>query len=637
LNNGILFEKEAESPVTLRHYLAQRKLKINEFLRLALQLAITVSRFHKKGRILEGICADMFLLNTIDGSLVISNNSSLNQALFYLAPEQTGRLNRPVDLRANIFSLGALYYEMLTGKLPTTSKTKLEWFSKLMAGNIKPTHQMEGEIPKVVSEIVMKCLDKNPDKRYQSIYALKKDLKRCLEQWQENGRIKSFKIGEYDPPLLFKGSTKFFGRKEELQLLQAAVERVSCGSHEIIFIKGSAGVGKTSLLKQFAKQFKKNKQGFFISGRYEVSIIKLKDYKTGIPLGKAALTLAEQSRSAAEKYIVYFLYGAFFLPWVEHTRQGEPYLKEAMKNCLEAQDFTYAGYAITFSLISQHFRGIPLPELEAKIRSYLKLAPKVSDPYFSCFLTIYRQMTLNLLGLTMGPDSFSDHSFDEEGFINGETGYKIREKELFDYYLCKNQVCYLMGKYDIALPFLKKAEKLTKLYFGEVYLADHAFYYCLTLTAKYRSVSIAKRAAFWWQLLKKYRQLKHWAKHCPDNYKHKQLLIEAELARIRGKNDKAALLYDQAVRSAKKYQYKQNAAIANECAARFYFSRGLDDLAAKCLYDAYEGYRAWGAETKTDQLCSQYPWLAEKVGLHRQALVQSLKHWWTLQTTNCQT
>ncbi|HHY94538.1 MAG TPA: response regulator, partial [Firmicutes bacterium] len=344
-----------------------------------------------------------------------------------------------------------------------------------------------------------------------------------------------------------------------------------------------------------------------------VSIIRLKDFRTGVPLAKVALKLAERYGTPSERYMVDFLYGAFLLHWLEHTRESELYLVKAIEGSLACRDFTYAGYAMTFRLVSMHFRGVPLQELVEQIVEDLKYASKIKDPYFSCFLTIYRQMARNLQGLTRGPDRFSDDTFDEEGFVRGDTGYQVRAKELFDYYLCKNQVYYLLGDYDRALPLLKEAEKLTRLYFGEVYLADHALYYCLTVAAKYRSGSPTEKAALRRVLRRKHRQLQQWARHCPANFEHKHLLVAAEIACLRRQSERAAVLYDQAIRSARAHGFIQNAAIASECAARFYFSRGLTDLAQKYIRDAYQDYRVWGAQVKAEQLRSRYPWLAEKV------------------------
>lgn len=1190
-----------EDVVPFRRYLKLQDMSVPVFLRLALQLVSILAKLHREGIILGNLSSDMLWISRQDGSVHLASDGRTtrrgidSQALFYLAPEQTGRLNRPVDLRADLFSLGVVLYEMLTGRLPVEGKNGLEWFHNLMAGDIRPPHRVNDQIPEVLSKIVMKCLARDPDKRYQSAEGVRRDLCRCLEEWEQRGSISSFEIGQHDASGTFHLSAGFFGRGEELQLLRTAFERVGHGHAEVIFVAGQAGIGKTRLVRRFWEQIQ-DRQGFLISGKFQclenkapygaiieafeqlferlmsrsreevtawqeriltdlggnvsmldalmpglarlvgdkrpsaeassieeakerlfyafsrlfqvfakedaplvlflddlhwadpgslkilesvflehdvhhillvgtyredevpsdhplwetiqamergpsrfttirlsplapreveefiaaslqcsgeearplagfvcqkaggnplfvrellqalykkelilprpdggwqwdlfqieqmeiaddivsflvgkitvlpdeserllrfaacigttfdvsllaevsgqpdaiveerlrdcvkeglihetderhyafvhdrvqqaaylsipgeekeeihyhlgcsmlegcdeshapkhesdpsvfftavnhlnlgiglliknnerirgaelnllagkrakqasafaaaikyletglrlleegcwetqyaltfqvhleylecqylcgyhgeaerlyqelltkarskldrtqlhiiaiwsatkndfdtkaidiglqglrelghhlparpsmlyvirelikvkklmrkvgiarivelpmarseeaqavlnllvaicpcaynnnedllfaislkicelsikyghfansgsgymmlamVSILRLRDFQTGIMLGKVALSLAERYGTQSEKYIVNFLYGAFFLPWLDHTQRGESFLEKAKENSLVSRDFAYAGYAITFLLVSRHFRGVALHELSEHIREGFQLSSKVKDPYFTCFLTIYRQMVRNLQGLTHGPDSFSDDTFDEERFISGATGYQIREKELFDYYLCKSQVYYLQGDYDLALPLLRKADRLTKLYFGEVYLADQAFYYCLTVAAMYHTFSIKGKTVFWAVLLRKHRQMKQWAQHCPANFEHKYLLISAEMARLRRQDQRAALLYDQAIRSARTHRFIQNVAIASECAGRFYLAKGLTDLARKYMREAYEAYRTWGARTKTEQLLSRYPWLAEE-------------------------
>jgi len=343
-----------------------------------------------------------------------------------------------------------------------------------------------------------------------------------------------------------------------------------------------------------------------------VSIVSMRDFRTGVPLAKAALSIAERYGALAERSEVNFLYGAFTLPWIDHTQKAELYLERAKESSMDARDFTYVGYSLTFLLVSLHYRGLPLWDLSDEIRKAFEFTSKVKDPYFSCFLTIYRQMVRCLQGLTLSPDSFSDESFDEEKYIQGETGYQIREKELFDYYLCKGQVYYLMGYYERALVSLKEAERLTKLYYGEVYLADHAFYYCLTFTALYKSLRFKERIMLWPVVLRKQRQMERWTQACPANFEHKYFLISAEIARIRGQDEKAVLLYDRAIRSAREHGFVQNVAIASECAARFFVSKGMVDLGRKYLRDAYNGYVAWGARSKKEEMLARFHWLGDE-------------------------
>ncbi|KKM12363.1 hypothetical protein SY88_04255 [Clostridiales bacterium PH28_bin88] len=273
-NGNYLSKAGVANPVPFRQYLRLQEMSLEIFLRLAVQLAAILSRLHREGGILGNLNPDILLISRQDDTVYLANFSRATrpdtnpQTLFYLAPEQTGRLNRPVDLRADLFSLGVIFYEMLTGRLPVEGKNRLEWFHNLMAGDIKPPHQIDKQIPAVLSDIVMKCLARDPDNRYQSAEGIRRDLWRCLEEWEQERSITPFKIGQHDVPAAFHLSAEFYGREEELRILQAALERVGRGPAEIVFVAGQGGIGKTRLVQQFSKQVQKG-QGFFISGKFQ--------------------------------------------------------------------------------------------------------------------------------------------------------------------------------------------------------------------------------------------------------------------------------------------------------------------------------------------------------------------------------
>jgi predicted ATPase/signal transduction histidine kinase len=345
-----------------------------------------------------------------------------------------------------------------------------------------------------------------------------------------------------------------------------------------------------------------------------VYIVRLKNFNWGRALGRAALYLAEQYSSEAEKSLVNFLYGAFCLPWLEHIREAEPYLTRAKECGLTACDLTIAGYAMTFQVINAHFQSVPLAELARQIEENLAFAPRIRDPYYRHTLTVYRQFVRTLQGLTKQPDSFSDETLEEEDFLGTFQGLKVRERDKFDYYLLKGQLCYLLEEYDQARLLLAQADRLRALYFGEVYLADLDFYTCLTLLACYERLGRKERASARRRVAQGYRRLRDWARRCPANFAHKQLLVAAELARVRHRWPRAARLYEAAAASARKHGYVHATAVACECAARFHLAGGLPTAARKYLEEAREGYRQWGAVTKVRQLDRQHPWLPKTLG-----------------------
>lgn len=343
-----------------------------------------------------------------------------------------------------------------------------------------------------------------------------------------------------------------------------------------------------------------------------IYVVEMKNFKWGMPLGRIALFLAERYGTDNDKSTVNFLYGAFYFPWLEHTAQSELYLARAKECGLAVCDLTNAGYAMTFEIISMHYRGVPIQELSDRIDNNMQYASRIKDPYYIHTLMVYKQLVRSLQGSTLEVGSFCDEAIDEEGLLIKYRGVEVSDRDKFDYYLLKGQVDYLLGSFRSALSSLEKADLLKKLFFGELYLADLEFYYCLAVLARYHRLAFKERLLCRVQVMKRYRRLCAWARQCPANFEHKYLLIAAELARVKRKNQKALYFYEQAISSAKKHHYSQNAAIACECAARCCFSLGLTGLGKKYMHDALEGYRGWGVTIKVRQLEELHPWLVQE-------------------------
>src|SRR5438309_1000819 len=121
-------------------------------------------------------------------------------SLAYMAPEQTGRMNRSIDARSGLYALGVMLYEMLTGRLPFTPADPLEWVHCHIARQPVPPGERSREVPPVVSAIVMRLLAKTAEERYQTAAGVERDLWRCLAAWQTQRRIDAFPLGAHDTP-----------------------------------------------------------------------------------------------------------------------------------------------------------------------------------------------------------------------------------------------------------------------------------------------------------------------------------------------------------------------------------------------------------------------------------------------------
>ena len=206
----------------------------------------------------------------------VSSSSRIEGSLPYLSPEQTGRMNRGIDHRSDLYSLGVTFYEMLTGQLPFQGKDPLEWLHCHIAKSPPSPKKLNSDIPQMLCEIIIKLLSKVAEQRYQSALGLQFDLERCLEQLQTTTEIQSFVLGEQDISERFQIPQKLYGREQEIAKLLQAFERVvSQGKPEIVFVSGYAGVGKSSLVKEIHKPIVKER-GVFICGKFD-------EYKRDIP------------------------------------------------------------------------------------------------------------------------------------------------------------------------------------------------------------------------------------------------------------------------------------------------------------------------------------------------------------------
>ncbi|MEG4989832.1 PAS domain S-box protein [Microcoleus sp. BR0-C5] len=205
----------------------------------------------------------------------------------YLSPEQTGRMNRMLDYRTDFYSLGATFYELLTGQLPFPTTDILELVHCHIARPPTPPHELNSTIPQPVSDIILKLMAKNAEDRYQSAWGLKADLERCAQQLAEVGLIESMPLGLQDVSEQFCIPQKLYGREAKIAALLAAFDRVAgnegvgeWGSggaeeditlpphREMMLVSGYAGIGKTALVQELHKPITAN-QGYFISGKFD--------------------------------------------------------------------------------------------------------------------------------------------------------------------------------------------------------------------------------------------------------------------------------------------------------------------------------------------------------------------------------
>lgn len=270
--------------IPLNKYFSDEKVPIEKFLKIAINLTDMLTDIHDSNLVIREFSPEVIYINpqTLQLTLLDLGNLSIgteklisqirnNQILLnYISPELTGRINRKIDHRSNIYSLGVLLYHMLTQSIPFKDNDPMVIIHNHIAQMPVPPVNVDPTIPLAISKIIMKCLQKIPEDRYQSTIGLKTDLQTCLLELEKNGTINpDFSPGLVDIQETFQLSEKVYGRKAELAKIREIYNKASVKNAELILVYGEPGIGKSWFINEVTQAFLK--EAIVVKGKYETS------------------------------------------------------------------------------------------------------------------------------------------------------------------------------------------------------------------------------------------------------------------------------------------------------------------------------------------------------------------------------
>jgi hypothetical protein len=287
-------------------WLLKQPMELTHFLRAAVGLTGVLGKAHQQGLVHKDIKPGNIMVDSATGAIRLTGFGIATRlarehqipappeviagTLAYMAPEQTGRMNRSVDSRSDLYALGVTFYEMLTGRLPFTAGDPLEWVHCHIARRPVPPDQQVACIPGPLSAIVMKLLAKTAEERYQTAAGVEADFRRCLAAWESLGRIDTFPLGTQDVSDHLMIPERLYGREPEIDALLASYDRVvASGTPELVLVSGYSGIGKSSLVNELRKVLVP-RRGLYAFGKFD-------QYKRDIPyttLAQAFQTLVRQ-------------------------------------------------------------------------------------------------------------------------------------------------------------------------------------------------------------------------------------------------------------------------------------------------------------------------------------------------------
>lgn len=330
-----------------------------------------------------------------------------------------------------------------------------------------------------------------------------------------------------------------------------------------------------------------------------------KNYQAGYRYGRLALSANEKfgGPDMTAKLMLYF--ASAIDVWTHPVQQAAGHIRTGIKSALDYGDLNYAVYHIQSLIIFLTISGETLDRISDECDRYFEFVEQSKDTGALNYLISIRQFVKCLKGQTLNTFSMDDDLFIEKQHLANMEADDIKII-LFRHHLIKLRLLYIMGDYSGALAAAGRCKALAFYHMGTVVVPEYYFYHALTLAALYNGAPFYKRIRIRRKIDRFLKEFKDLSAQCPENFSDRRLLIAAEAARISGRDQQAMSFYRDAIAAARANRFTQNHAIANEAAAKFYLSKGFDDIAWGFIEEARIGFRNWGATKKAADMAKNY-------------------------------
>ncbi len=258
---------------------------LRRFLQLAIAVSAALGQMHRRGLVHKDIKPANIVVDPATNQVWLTGFGIASRllrerpspeppeliagTLAYMAPEQTGRMNRSLDSRCDLYSLGVTLYQLFTGSLPFVASDPTEWVHCHIARTPPAPRARSEEVPLQLSAIILKLLAKTPDERYQTAEGIERDLRRCLGDWETSSSIQAFPLGQRDTADRLLISEHLYGREHEISVLLDAYDQViASGTPRLVLVRGQPGIGKSSVINELHKALVPSR-GLFASGKFD--------------------------------------------------------------------------------------------------------------------------------------------------------------------------------------------------------------------------------------------------------------------------------------------------------------------------------------------------------------------------------